>query len=185
MDDPPPPPDWGALFLRHRDAMYRVARVTLVAAGLADEAEDAVMDAMVSLQQSPPPSVQNAEAFMVSAAKRRAVDRMRAARVQHDGGGLESVDRSAEVTDRPLEAGHLDDEVADAVDRERAGAVAWDKLALLEDRDRRIVWEVAAKERTQADVATEFGISRPRVSQIIAAALQQLRDAMKEEGVEP
>ena len=183
MDDPPP--DWGALFLRHRDAMYRVALTKLAAAGMKDEAEDAVMDAMVSLQQSPPPSIQNAEALMVSVAQRRAVDRVRAARVRHDGGGLEGVDRSAEVTDRPLEAGHLADEVADAVDRERAGAVAWDKLALLEDRDRRIVWEVAAKERAQADVAKEFGISRPRVSQIVTAALQQLRDAMQEEGVEP
>ncbi len=72
------PPDLGALYLRHRDAMHRVAASVLREAGRASEASDAVSDAMVSIMASPR-DVRNWEAFLVTAAKRKALDRVRSA----------------------------------------------------------------------------------------------------------
>ncbi|MDK6499285.1 sigma factor, partial [Escherichia coli] len=67
------PPDLGALYLRHRDAMHTVAASVLREAGRASEAEDAVQDAIVSIMASPPENVRNWEAFLVTAAKRKAL----------------------------------------------------------------------------------------------------------------
>jgi DNA-directed RNA polymerase specialized sigma24 family protein len=74
-------PDLAALYLQHRDAMYRVAASVLRGAGLVNFAADAVQDAIVSMMTSPPSGVRNWEAFMVAAAKRKAFDRCRSAAV--------------------------------------------------------------------------------------------------------
>ena len=52
--------------------MHKVAASVLREAGRADEAGDAVQDAIVSVLASPPGKVANWEAFLVTAAKRRA-----------------------------------------------------------------------------------------------------------------
>src|SRR5688572_27623395 len=109
---PVPPPDWAALYQKHRDPMYRVAATVLREAGLADQAEDAVQEAMVSLMASPPQDVQNWEAVMVSAAKRRALDRLRSAAVRHAGPGLGPEHDTGDGSD-------ISQDVADAVDRQR------------------------------------------------------------------
>src|ERR1700728_3558476 len=67
-------PDLGALYLRHRGAMHKVAASVLREAGRASEAGDAVHDAIVSIMASPPRDVRDWEAFLVSTAKRRALD---------------------------------------------------------------------------------------------------------------
>jgi RNA polymerase sigma-70 factor (ECF subfamily) len=82
------PPDLGALYLRHRDAMHKVAASVLHEAGLASEAGDVVNDAIVSIIASPPTEVRNWEAFLVTAAKRKALDRIRSAEVRHSGPGF-------------------------------------------------------------------------------------------------
>lgn len=46
--------DWAALYQKHRDAMFRVAKGVLRSSGRVDLADDAVQDAMVSLMKSPP-----------------------------------------------------------------------------------------------------------------------------------
>ena len=111
-----PPPDWAALYQQHRDAMYRVAARVLREAGRADEAEDAVMAAMESLMKSPPTNVQNWQAVMVTAAKRRALDLLGSAAVRHEVATDESRRLDSAVDG-------LADDVAELVDRQRAGAV--------------------------------------------------------------
>lgn len=79
------PPDLGAFYLRHRDAMYKVVASVLREAGRVSEPDDAVHDAIVSIMASPPKIVQNWEAFLVTAAKRKALDRIRSAAARHVG----------------------------------------------------------------------------------------------------
>ena len=91
-------PDWAALYQKHRDAMYRIAARVLREAGLAESAEDAVMDAMTSLMNSPPTeTVRNWEAVLVTAAKRKALDLLRSAAIQHRGPQL---DETHDTNDR-------------------------------------------------------------------------------------
>ena len=77
------PPDLGALYLRHRDAMYKVAASVLREVGRASEAADAVNEAIISIMVAPPRGVRSLEAFLVSAAKRKALDRVRSADLWH------------------------------------------------------------------------------------------------------
>ena len=166
------PPDLGALYLRHRDAMHRVAASVLREAGRASEASDAVSDAMVSIMASPPRDVRNWEAFLVTAAKRKALDRVRSAEVRHGGPELvTSAHDRAETTD-------IAEDVADAHDRGRRAALARASLSVLDERHRTAVWQTVALERPRADVATELGVSPARVSQMITRALALLRDEM-------
>lgn len=173
-----PPPDWAALYQKHRDAMYRVAARVLREAGRAGEAEDVVAAAMESLMKSPPRDVRSWEAVLVTAAKRRALDILGSATVRH----ASSTDDSR--VDEPA-VGELADDVAEAVDRRRAAAAAWDKLALLDARHRKVVWEYVALERPRQDVAAELGVTPGRVSQMAKEALRILREALESERVKP
>ncbi|MEU4194892.1 sigma-70 family RNA polymerase sigma factor [Kribbella sp. NPDC026611] len=171
-------PEWAALYQKHKDAMYKVAARVLREAGLADQAEDAVADAITSMIQSPPlAEVKNWEAFMVTAAKRKALDRLKSAAVQHSGPEL------SELSELPS-GGDFADEVAEEIDRQRLGARLWDARAVLDVRERRILEEHIERGRSQAEVATEFGISRSRVSQIVTTALKKLRAKLTEEAGE-
>jgi RNA polymerase sigma-70 factor (ECF subfamily) len=163
-----------ALYLKHRDAMHRVAAKVLREAGLADQAGDAVQDAMVSLMASSPAGVENWEALMVATAKRRALDRLGSAAVRHAGSELgERHDSTAE--------GDVADEVAESVDRTRLAALAADALSVLDDRHRKVAWDYIALERPRPEVAAELGVTPARVSQMAKQVLEQMRDAMKRE----
>jgi RNA polymerase sigma-70 factor (ECF subfamily) len=171
-----PPPDWAALYQQHRHAMYRVAARVLREAGRADEAGDAVTTAMESLIKSPPANVQNWQAVLVTAAKRRALDLLGSAAVRHEVATDESRGLDSAVDG-------LANDVAEHVDRQRAGAVAWEKLALLDIRHRKVVWEYVALGRPRQQVAAELGVTPGRVSQMAKEALRILREALKSEGV--
>lgn len=171
-----PPPDWAALYQKHRDSMYRVAATVLREAGLADHAEDAVQEAMVSLMASPPAEVRNWQAVMVSAARRRAVDRLRSAAVRHAGPELGPEHDAGDGDD-------ISQDVADAVDRQRNAARVWDKLALLDERHRKVAWEYVALERPRGEIAAELGVTPARVSQMAARAMEILLEAMSQEEV--
>lgn len=54
-------PDLAALYLHHKDAMYRVAASVLREAGLVHFAADAVQDAIVSMMTSPPSGIPNGQ----------------------------------------------------------------------------------------------------------------------------
>lgn len=60
----------------HWDAMIAVSHGVL---GSADEARDCAAEAMAQVLERKPPDIANLEAFMVTVAKRRAIDRIRAA----------------------------------------------------------------------------------------------------------
>lgn len=169
-------PDWAALYLKHGDAMHRVAATVMREVGLADQAGDAVQDAILSLMSSPPAGVREWQAVMVATAKRRAIDRVRSAAVRHAGPELgEEHGRAAD--------GDVAEEVAESVDRQRAAAVAWDSLSALDDRHRKVAWKYIALERPRAEVAAELDVTPARVSQMARRALELVRDAMnREEG---
>lgn len=170
-------PDLGALYLRHRDAMYKVAASVLREVGRASEAADAVNDAIVSIMASPPQNVRSWEAFLFTAAKRKALDRVRSANVRHAGPEfVESIHDHADDTD-------LAEDVADALDRKERAALAWDCLSVLDERHRKAVWETVALERPRSEVAAELGVSPARVSQMTTRALALLREeASRREG---
>lgn len=176
-----PPPDWAALYLKHRDAMYRVAAHTLRSAGREADAEDVVTNAMVSLMENPPQGVKNWEAMMVKVTKLRALDHLKSAAIKHASGvGVSDCldhDGAREFT--------VEDDVIEAVDRQRAAAHASDKLSILDERHRHVAREYVAKGRPRDEVAAELDVSPARVSQMATKALKQLKEALEKEGVTP
>lgn len=173
-----PPPDWAALYQKHRHAMFRVAASVLRDQGRQREAEDAVSAAMESLMRSPPPGVQDWEAVLVTTTKRRALDLLRSAAYRHAGPELLPEHDAEDSVDVAAEA-------VDTVNRRRAGAAAWDAMSMLDDRHRKVAWEYVALERPRQEVAEELGVTPARVSQIALEALRTLRAALEEKGVEP
>jgi RNA polymerase sigma-70 factor (ECF subfamily) len=167
----PSHPDWAALYQKHRDAMYRVAAKVLREAGLADHAEDAVQAAMVSLMKTPPPGVVSWEAVLVKTTQRRALDILGSAVVRHAGPQL------AEEHDFADPRSHIED-IDEVLDRQRLAVRVTRHFPLLNEQQRHVAWEYVARGRPRPDVATEMGLTPARVSQIAAAAIQILRDAM-------
>ncbi|KDE97214.1 hypothetical protein Y900_028525 [Mycolicibacterium aromaticivorans JS19b1 = JCM 16368] len=164
-------PDWAALYQRHRDAMYRVAAKVLREAGLADQAGDAVQAAMVSLMKSPPADVISWEAVLIRITQRRALDILDSAVVRHAGPPL------AEEHDTADPRYHVED-IDDAIDRQRQARQVTQHFPLLTDQQRYVAWEYVARDRPRSEVAAELGVTPARVSQISAAAIQTLREAM-------
>lgn len=172
------PLDLGALYLRHRDAMHKVAASVLREAGRASEAEDAVQDAIVSIMALPPENVRNWKAFLVTAAKRKALDRIRSAEVRHAGPEfVEAIHDRADDSD-------LAEDFAEAIDQQARAGNAWDCRAILDERHRKAVWETAALGRPRSEVAAEMNVSPARVSQMVTRSLALLREEVrrKEEG---
>lgn len=166
------PPDLAALYLRHRDAMHKVAASVLREAGRASEAEDAVQDAILSIMASPSENVRNWEAFLVTAAKRKALDRIRSAEARHAGPEfVEAVHDHADDSD-------LAEDIAEAIDQQERAGQAWDSLAILDERHRKAVWETAALGRPRSEVAAEMNVSPARVSQMSTRSLSLLREEM-------
>lgn len=165
-------PDIAALYLLHRDSMHRSAASVLRGVGRASEASDAVQESIVSIMGSPPKDVRNWEAFLVKVAKRKALDRLKSAEVRHSGPEL-----TPELQERRFEPDIAED-IAASLDRQQRAAVAWDCLAVLSDRDRKVVWEFLALERPRREIAAELGVTPARVSQIVTKALELLRDEM-------
>jgi RNA polymerase sigma factor (sigma-70 family) len=162
-------PDLAALYLLHRDAMYRVAASVLRGTGLVDLAADAVQDAIVSMMTSPPSGVRNWEAFMVAAAKRKAIDRCRSAAVVHAGPEF-----STTKHDRAADTDVAEDVVQD-LERVRHAQEVQKILPVLDERHRTAVWQFIALERPRSEVASELGVTAPRVSQMTKRALELLR----------
>ena len=176
-------PDLAALYLQNREAMYRVAASVLHGAGRAAEAADAVQDAIVSIMNSPPSEVRNWEAFLVNAAKRKAQDFLKSALVKHTGPELDGdEDGDPFFVDPTVD---VEGEVLELLENERRAAALRECLQTLDERHRRVVWEIQVRGRSRAEVAEELGVTPPRVSQMMTKALAQLRDELdKQEGAE-
>jgi RNA polymerase sigma factor (sigma-70 family) len=163
-------PDLAALYLLHRDAMYRMAYSVLRGAGRASDAEDVVSDAVVSVMTSPPQKVRNWEAFLLTVVKRKALDRIKSAEVRHAGPALvEAVHDRADGTD-------LEEEALEAVEREEQAVLIGTYLGGLDVRHRKAVWDTVALERPRAEVAAELNVTPSRISQMTTRALAQLRE---------
>ncbi|MCV7742228.1 sigma-70 family RNA polymerase sigma factor [Micrococcus luteus] len=152
--------------------MHKVAASVLRDAGRASEAEDAVQDAITSIIASPPKAVRNWEAFLVTAVKRKALDRLRSAEVRHAGPELDEA-----VHDRADES-DLADDVAEVLDRQDRARHARDCLTILDERHRKVVWDTEALLRPRTAVAAELGVTPARVSQMRTRSLALLRDEM-------
>lgn len=155
--------------------MYRVAVAILRQGGLADDAADAVNDAIVSIMKKPPQNVVNWEAFLVNAVKRKAQDRLKSAYVRHSGPALQP-----SVHDRDSGTSVVE-EVLDGFDRSRAAELAEKYLSALNARLRQVVWDTVALERSRDDVARDLGVSPSRISQMRTEGLSILRQTMTRE----
>lgn len=142
-------------------------------AGLSSQAPDAVQDAMLSLISSPPSGVRNWEAFLVKAVKRKALDRIKSAHSRHTSHA--PIDTTTDLADDV----DIAEDVSADLDRKQRAAIAWDSLSVLEERDRRVVWDVVALQRSGIEVAREHALSPGRISQIVDRALSQLRYEME------
>ena len=167
------PPDLSALYLRHREAMHKVAASVLHEVGHASESGAAVHDAIISIMASPPQNVRNWEAFLITATKRKALDRVRSAAVRHAGPEFAEA-----IHDRPDDSDIAED-VADAIDRQELARHVWDCLSVLDERHRKVVWETVALERPRSEVAAELKVSPARVSQMTTRSLVLLREEMR------
>lgn len=165
-------PDLAALYLLHRDAMYRMAYSVLRGAGRTSDAEDVVSDAVVSVMTSQPLNVRSWEAFLLTVVKRKALDRIKSAEVRHAGPALVEA-----VHDR-TDGADIEDEVLDAIEREELAVRMDNYLEVLDVRHRKAVWETVALERPRAEVAVELNVTPSRISQMTTRALAQLRDEM-------
>lgn len=166
--------DIAALYLRHREAMFKVAATVLRGADGSYGALDAVNDAIVSIMSSPRrDEVRNWEAFLVNAAKRKAQDHLRSAHA-----------RRAAPAAAPLEVGdqtEVDDvaeEVIDGLERQQTIERVQECLTALDDRHRYVLWETVALERPNKEVAAELGVSPPRISQMKTRALTLLQEEL-------
>lgn len=151
--------------------MYRVAAATLRGVGRTEEASDAVGDAIVSIMAKPPQDVRNWEAFLVRAVKRKALDRVRSARVKHAGPTFDPATHD-------LTAQSAEQTVLDEYELIRRAELINDGLSVLDDRSRQAVWETVALQRPRSEVARDLGVSPPRISQMRTKGLSILREHM-------
>lgn len=161
-------PDWPALYLRHRDSMYRVARSALRSIGRPDLAEDAVHDVMTSIIADPDRMIANPEAYLVKAARLRALAIAK----------LHGNCRGAQWDEAEHPSDGFEADAVQRLDRARLYQRLHQEVAALPDMQRRVIEEVIIKERTATQVATEMGLSKSRVSQLQKAALLALRDRL-------
>lgn len=180
-------PDIAALYLVHRDNMYRVARAMLRGSDQ-HQAEDAVQEVVVSVIKHPPTGVHNWEAFFVSAVKRKILDLWKSAYHQHE----RLVLSEASPVDGDRLAGDQIDEdpaqdVADLLQRQRTVALVREAMSELEMHDTRaayVLWQSAGHERSSAELAAELRVSSSRVRQIAGKAKKDVIRILSEEGVD-
>lgn len=164
------PINFSVIYEQNRKAMYRAAYAHLRSWGRESEVDDVVSDAITSILGKPPTEeVRNWEAFLVTAAIRKAQDLTKSARAQRTGTPYEP-DRHDQATDDDIAA-----DVAAAVDLQRDAEHVPELLDALTDRERHIVWQVKALGRSRQELADELDVDATRISQICTAALKKLR----------
>ncbi len=180
-------PDLGALYLEHREVMFRVA-YSMLRTDRHNRAEDVIGEVMVSLMKNPPPGhVDNWEAFLVRAVRNKIVDLWRSAAHRHEQLSL------AEVSplDHELGGDQIDDDpaikVVDLIERQRTVQTVREAMVELEAGDRQaayVLWQVNGLDRTSREVADELGVSSSRVRQIAAKARKELISILDAKGVD-
>lgn len=164
------PVNFAAIYTQHRQAMWRAAAAHLRTWGRESDVEDVISEAITSIIAKPPTeNIRNWEAFLVTAAIRKAKDLTKSARAQRTGTPYEP-DRHDEATEDDVA-----NEVAEAIDRQRQAAALPDLLNVLNDRESYVVWQVKARGRSRQELADELDVDATRISQICTAALKKLR----------
>lgn len=163
-------PDWAALFKKHRQAMYGAAYAVLRGSGRTHLAEDAVSAAFESIMKAPPKRPPRSwEAYLVTAAKRRAYDAVGAATYRRD---------------TELKAEHhptFEHDIDAVLDHQAKVAEVKPAIAGLDERARFALLEFTAG-RPRAEIAEALGVTPGRISQIVKKALEDIRAAMGESG---
>lgn len=164
------PVNFPVIYEQGRKAMFRAAHAHLRTWGRESEVDDVVSDAITSILAKPPAEeVRNWEAFLVTAAIRKAQDLTKSARAQRTRTPYEP-DRHDQTTDDDIAA-----DVAAAVDLQRDAELIPDLLDALNDRERHVVWQVKALGRSRQELADELDVDPSRISQICTATLKKLR----------
>jgi RNA polymerase sigma-70 factor (ECF subfamily) len=170
-------PDIGALYLEHREVMYRVA-YSLLRADRHNRAEDVIGEVMLSIRKNLPGAVRNWEAFLVRAVRNKVLDLWKSAGHRHERLALAE---ASPLDDDRLGGDEVDDDpapgVVDLIERQRTVQTVREAMAELEAWDRQaayVLWQCKGLERSSQEVADELGVSSSRVRQIAAKARKEL-----------
>jgi RNA polymerase sigma factor (sigma-70 family) len=154
------------------ERLRRVCVAQLYDSGLHDEADDIVAAAVLEVLTKLPRGVENWEAYLVTVVQRRAIDFVRSAAVRRRDG------REAELDIYPDDRSPIE-MVEDGIDTMRDMQRVEDALVDLDHIHREVARETLWRGRKQSDVAAELGITQARVSQILAAAKREIREALE------
>ncbi|MGL5861869.1 MAG: RNA polymerase sigma factor [Phycicoccus sp.] len=171
-------PDLGALYLEHRETMYRVA-FGMLRTDRHNRAEDVIGEVMMSMVKNPPrQEVRNWEAFLVRAVQNKIRDLWKSAAHRHE---QLLIDEATPLEDERHGGDQFEDDPASGVveligRRHRVQSVrdalvelqAWDHQAAY------VLWQCAGLERSSQEVADELAMSSSRVRQISAKARKEL-----------
>lgn len=171
-------PDLGALYLEHREAMYRVA-YGMLRTDRHNRAEDMIGEVMMSMIKNPPrQEVRNWEAFMVRAVQNKIRDLWKSAAHRHE---QLVMDEAIPLENERHSGDQIEDDhasgVVQLIARHHTVHAVRDALAELNAWDQQaahVLWQCAGLERSSQDVADELGVSSSRVRQISAKAKKEL-----------
>lgn len=182
----PAHPDFEALYLEHKDAMWSKALRMLD--GDHNRAGDAVQTAIVKIMSNPPSNVRSWKAVLVTAVKRTILDWWKSAEHRREQLLIDG--------DAPLDGCWLGDHTlgmdpAEVLEEEHERlemhAVAREALAQLRaaSPDAHYAYvQVKLGDRKSKDVATEMGVSDSRVRQHLMAARSEIEKVMEARGGE-
>lgn len=180
--------DIGALYLHHRDAMYRVA-YNMLRTDQHHRAEDVIGEVMISIVKNPPRSeVRNWEAFLVRAVQNKVRDLWKSAAQRHellvieDAVPLEDERHGGDQVDHDPAPGVVD--LIDSRKRARVVREAMEELEAWDAQAAYVLWQCTGLERTSQEVAAELGVSSSRVRQIGLTARQELTNVLRAKEVE-
>lgn len=169
-------PDIGALYEKHKDATYGVAR-KMLRRDDQHRAEDVVQEAVLSVVRNPPKNVTSWEGLFVQAVKRKIYDLWKSAAREHERlvlGDATPLEDELGGDGLGLDAGVVVEET-----HQRAATVArireaMTELARTEPQAAYVFGQVKGLERTSSEVAAELGVSDSRVRQHVMKARKAL-----------
>jgi len=177
------PPDVAVLYARHRGAMRRAAAAYLRSRGAAlTVADDAVAEVVRRLLQNGVPTDvadDKWEAYLVRAALNAAKDEIKKVIRRPDKPDIAddvSVARAGQA-----DPGSMDEDVAEAIDRERALHRVRQAMRKLPSAQYAAVAGRHLHGRTNGDIATDLGVTDGRVSQLYTAGIRTLATLLANE----
>lgn len=170
MAEPPPSrgiPDLGALYLRYRDILWRVAQKQLPEF-MHDRVGEVVSHVFMKLGENPPTEpVRSWEALLVDRVMKRAIDVYR----------KEHFNRFGEFPAEDAAVFGVADGAAASLDASLVKTL----LSRLEPRRRQVLEEVVMAGRPAKALAAEWGVSEGRVSQLKTDALKRFKVSWAQE----